>query len=235
MPEKKLAAALQAVDWNTNVSSFLVVAADVEAVANVNLRLATWARQLEGADAGNPALSFVRELQVASQQVSVLLALALYKPAAASMRTVFESALYYTYFRDHPSELATLLRDNSYYVGKREIIEYHKEHTPNYTSLQSSLNLSTRMDAWYSGISAIIHGQIPGTWVHFTAVKNISRHSATLASAVGTFLECEEVVRRLFLCTCAPNFWHAFSTSSKQVFLKGLSGPQKTALGLDAA
>ncbi|MCI3134006.1 hypothetical protein [Phenylobacterium aquaticum] len=235
MPEKKLAVALQAVDWNANISDFLAEKVDVQVVAEINLRLAMWARQIEGADSGNPALSFIRELQVASQQVTVLLGLALYKSAAASMRTVFESALYYTYFRTHPSELATLVRDSGYFLGRRDITDYHKLHTANFSNLQSALGLGARSDKWYSYISAIIHGQIPGSWVSSTAVKDIRKHPATLAVAIEAFAECEEVVRRLFLCTCAHPFWHAFSTTSKETFLKNLTGQQKTALGLDQA
>ena len=99
-------------------------------IAAANLRLAVWALQLENADAGNPALSFVREMQIGGQHVTALVALSLYKPAAARIRSVFECALYYTYFRTHPSELQTLIRDPEYFVDKQELIDYHKKHWP---------------------------------------------------------------------------------------------------------
>ncbi len=99
MPLAKLNAALTAVDWNKNVATFLAGSGAATSVAQRNLRIAIWARQLENADKGNPALCFVREMQMAGLYVPALLGLALYKPAASSMRTMVEAGLYYTYFR----------------------------------------------------------------------------------------------------------------------------------------
>ena len=108
---KHLAAALNAVDWAANIGAFIDNSADAQAVEDANLRTAVWAKQLEGADHGNPALSFVREMQTAAQGAATLIALGLYKASAASMRSMAEAGLYYTYFRTHPAELATLVRD----------------------------------------------------------------------------------------------------------------------------
>src|SRR5260221_11290517 len=107
----QLVAALKAVDWNINVDRFLNNANAVDTISKGNLRLAVGSKQLENSDKHNPALCFIRELQVAGHNVAALAALALYKPAAASMRTILEAALYYSYFRTHISELATLAID----------------------------------------------------------------------------------------------------------------------------
>jgi hypothetical protein len=105
MTAHKFAAAIGSVDWNQNVAEFLKDAHPATDLENANLRVAQWARQFEIVDNGNPALCFIREMQVASQNVAVLTALSLYKPAAGSMRAMLETALYYSYFRTHHSEL----------------------------------------------------------------------------------------------------------------------------------
>jgi hypothetical protein len=50
---------------------------------------------------------------------------------------------------------------------------------------------------------------------------------------VRKFVEAEEIVHRLFLCTITPTCWDDFSTSAKKLLLKGLPGDVKTLLKLD--
>jgi hypothetical protein len=231
----KLAAALQSVTWSPNIHAFLGEVNSVNQVAGANVRLATWALQFETIDKGNPALSFIRETQVASHHVAALLGLALYKPAAGAMRTAVETALYYSYFRTHPSELTTLARDPNFYVSKNDILDYHKAHTPGFKDLQAQLGVASGLSVWYSKVSNVLHGQVPGTWVTHKSMAEIKFDQRTLHAAVSTFLEGEELIHRFFLCTVARQLWGSVSTSAKQVLLKGLSGTLKTTLHLDSA
>lgn len=231
----KLTDALDAVDWNANVDAFLLDRASIEAIAAASTRLAMWAKQFESVDAGNPALCFVREMQVASHHVAALLSLGLYKPAAGAMRTLLEAALYYSYFRTHQAELATLATNHSFFVSKAELLDYHKAHTPKFTELQSALGLISGLDKWYSFVSAVIHGQNPGAWVEHTALKDIKYVKTTLEIAVKTYCEGEQLTHKLFLCTVGRQLWDDFSSPAKKLLLAGLPGDKKTALGLDRA
>jgi hypothetical protein len=235
MPYTKLAAALTAVNWNDNVKTFLADEPVTAEIAKKNLRVAIWAKQLEAIDKGNPALCFVREMQIAGQHVAALIALALYKPAAASMRAMLESGLYYTYFRTHPSELATLVRSSDYYISKRFVLTYHKEHSPNFGEMQNSLALISRLEQWYSEVSAVVHGQIPGAWVEHKSLAEVSLIKPTRDIVVKAFIEGEEILHRLFLCTVGKTLWSMFSHTSKQELLRGLPGDIRTTLGLDKA
>lgn len=230
-----LADALGAVDWNANISAFLKEGAINEAIEKANMRVAVWSRQFETADKGNPALSFVREMQTAGHHAAALLALGLYKPAAAAMRTMVETALYYSYFRSHLTELATLIRDPKFYIEKSDVIEFHKRHSEDFSSLQQKLGCISRLEPWYGNISGIIHGQIPGAWVEAKALSDIKLISSTLAAAVSKFVEGEEIIYRFFLCTTGRELWHNFSTPAKKALLAGLPGDLRTALGLDIA
>lgn len=235
MPGKKLADALQSVDWNANVKDFLKDQAAVATVASAGLRVAIWALQFEKVDKGNPALSFVREMQVACQHVAALLALGLYKSAASSMRSAFETALYYTYFRSHPSELSTLTRNPAYFASKQDLLAYHKDHTKDFSQNQTQLGLLSKIDRWYSSVSAIIHGQVPGKWIEHSALAEIKFSKTTLSLAVKAFTEGEEVIHHLFLCTVGRELWDGFSPEAKGSLISGLKGDAKTVLGLDKA
>jgi hypothetical protein len=235
MTVAKLSAALSAVDWNNNVQEFLTDAKSAEIIADVSMKLAVWARQLETVDHENPAISFIREMQVSSQQVAALTALALYKTAAGSMRAMFENALYYTYFRTHLSELETLVREPTFFVDKRQLIEYHKTHTIRFTELQNKLGLVSRLNAWYSKVSAVVHGQIPGKWTEHKALSDVKHIKATRSLVVEAFWEGGDLVHCLFLCTVGQTFWDSFSTPSKKMLLAALSGDLKKALMLDIA
>lgn len=235
MAADKLAAALDAVDWKQNVTEFFQDAEIAEALAKANLRLAVWAKQFETIDKDNPALCFVREMQVAGQHVAVLTALSLYKPAAASMRTMLETALYYSYFRTHHSELETIVRVSNFYVEKKDLLDYHKKHTVDFIDLQAKLGILSRLESWYGKVSAVIHGQIPGAWVEHKSVAEIKHIKSTQDVVITTFVEGEEIVHRLFLCTVGRVLWNGFSSTAKKNLLSGLHGDLKTALGLDSA
>lgn len=146
MKAHPLANALASVDWNQNSATFLGEGARLERVHASNLRLAIWSKQFEVADAGNPALCFIRAMQLDGYDCTLLVSLALYKPAAGSMRAMVESALYYSYFRSHPMELATLVRNADFYVQKADVIEHHGKHTPGFKEAQKTLGFVSRLN-----------------------------------------------------------------------------------------
>lgn len=232
MAVDKLEAALLAVDWKKNVQALLSDTTASAQVASANLKLAVWALQFESADLGNPALSFVREMQIAGQHAAVLVALSLYKPAASCIRAVFETALYYSYFRTHHSELETLARGQGYYIDKRDVLEFHKKHTLEFVELQQKLGLVSELEVWYGQISSIVHGQVPGAWIEHKSVATIAPVKATQDIAVRAFLDAVHLVHRFFLCTTGRQLWDSFSPAAKKQLLSGLSGDHKKALKL---
>ncbi len=235
MANSQLKTALTAVDWNSHVVEFLNDESLTNKIHQCNLRLAVWSKQFENADKGNPALSFIREMQIAAQYTTVLISLALYKPAAAAIRTVFETALYYTYFRTHPTELATLIRDEDFYVPKKFIIEYHQTHSPKFDTFQNCFGLLGQINNWYPTVSAVIHGQIPGAWVAHRSISEIRYVPANARTVTQNFEDAEKLVYELFLCTVGVALWDSFSTAAKRSLLHGLPGATKAILGLDSA
>lgn len=227
-----LVKALATVDWAENVQAFGNAPDAPARVEKCNQRVALWSKQLETCDHGNPALPFVREVQVQGHYAAALMGLALYKPSAAAMRALVESALYYTYFRSHPAELATLTRDPKYFVQKSDILEYHTKHTAHFGRHGQKLGLHGRLDKWYRDISALVHGQLPGGWVAHTTLAGISHDEATLRKAIAMFEESEYLMHALFLCTVAQDLWNNFEFNVKKELLKGLPGDAKADLGL---
>jgi hypothetical protein len=148
---------------------------------------------------------------------------------------MLETGLYYTYFRTHPSELITLVRDPQYYIDKKEVLEYHKLHSVEFTALQSQLGLVSRLEKWYAEVSAVVHGQIPGTWAEHQALASTAPISATEKIVLAKFVEGVDVLHRLFLCTTGKHLWDHFSSTAKNELLHGLPGSTKTALKLDSA
>lgn len=232
---QKLKSALSAVDWSGNVSEFLKDKPFCDAMAKCNLRLAIWSKQFESADKGNPALTYIREMQVSGHLVVALTSLALYKPAAAAMRTMMETALYYTYFRTHPSELATLSRESKFIIYKDNLLDYHKIHTPEFTELQEQFGLVSKCKEWYKMISSIVHGQLPEKWVKHKPLADTKHVKGTLSTVLKSFSEGEEIVHQLFLCTAGRELWEDFTAAAKGKLLSGIHGDVKAVLGLDSA
>lgn len=230
-----LKTALEAVDWNRNVTNSLEISDDMDRLDKACSRIAVWSRQLESIDKGNPALAFIRGLQVCSQHVVACACLGIYRGASASIRGTVENGLYYSFFRDHPVELASLKREGSYYLSRSELIDYHKIHTPGFKDLQNKLGLIGRMDEWYKRISSVIHGQIPGEWVEHTSLQGIKLHRGTLGIVIDEFEQGERILHDFLLITIGRTHWDAFSAKSKKYLLTGTPGEIKTTLGLDKA
>lgn len=229
-----LSDSLNAIDWQQNIKSslsFETTEADIQQAA---LRIAVWSKQLEILDSGNPALSFIREMQISIQNSGALIALCLYKASAASSRALVETCLYYTYFRTHPSELSTLINDPKFYVSKKDIIDYHRVHTSHFKINSEALNFTSDLELWYSKISAVIHGQIPGAWNAHTNLNQISFSKKTHKLAIQTLLQGEKLAHYCLLTTVAKEMWAGFAPDAKAHLLKGLTGQAKATIGLDA-
>jgi len=236
MAIKHLRSGLLSIDWARSVNFYL--SREQETLAPVDRafsRIAVWSRALERADSGNPALSFVRGVQSASLSVVVCSSAALYIASAGSIRSIVENGLYYSFFREHPAELRTLIGQDGYYLSKSEIIQYHKTHTKDFKVLQEKTGFLLKLDKWYSKVSAIVHGQIPGEWVNHTNLAEISHDQEMLDSLTGFFCEAEELLHILFLITCGRALWDQFLTQQKRILIAGTPGDWKSLLKIDGA
>jgi len=229
----KLISAITGVDWNANVRGSI---GNTKTIAEMHAsceRIAVWSQELENLDQGNPAIAFVRGVQIAAQHVVACVCLGLYSAAAASIRSVLESGLYYSYFRDHPKELKTLVDKDSYYLSRSQIIDYHKLHTANFIDNQNALGLIGRLDSWYSNISAVVHGQIPGTWVTFRSLTNVLPDPSTFVEVVRQFVLGEQILHEFLLITVGVENWDVFNATAKRTLSKGLAGDVRTRFQLD--
>lgn len=227
-----LKSALQKIQWGQHVDEFVSDPSDLETIGNAAHRIGTWCNALSLVESGNPAVSFLAQTQVESHYIAALIPLSLYKPAAASMRTAFESVLYYSYFRSHTAELRSLVRDAEYYVSKNDIIDFHKTHTPEFRARQEAFGLISRINFWYSRTSAIIHGQLPGKWVTHSKLADLRPDAVTKNEALLEFSTAAEIISHFLLCSIDADCWSAIDKQSKQYFLKGISGSIKEKLNL---
>mgnify|MGYP003577775151 CR=1 FL=1 len=232
MTAQHLKEAILGVDWAGLATSFCDDADLAVRVQECNKRLAVWAGQIEQIDAGNGALPFIREMQRAGHYVAALIALSMFRPAAASMRSSFECSLYYSFFRHHPVELNTLARSKEYYLKKDDVLTYFKAHIVGFAEKQAALSLLDRIKSWYSGTSAIVHGQVPGVWGGGTALPEGGYDSGFAEVAIVHFEKCVSVVQDVFLCSMAEDVRAYFDPEAKKYILHGYSGAAKSALGL---
>lgn len=235
MTGSPLELALKKVAWRANIDALLEDQPNAARIQENTALMTTWAHEISSFDAGNIAIGFVREMQVAAQHTATLCSIAMYKASAATMRTMVECALYYTYFRVHPVELSTLIRDEGYFLSKSEIIEFHKVHTIDYSKRQKTVGLNSKLDKWYSEISSVVHGQIPGLWHKHAAISDIKYDSEMCSVAVDSYTRAVEIANLLFLVTLGYPYWEYVSSPAKKIILRGMSGDKKTALGLDEA
>jgi hypothetical protein len=231
--ENQLRDAIGAIDFDALATEFLANGAALAGVAAGCERLALWTNTLRSAEPDNIAGPFLLEMQRSSHDVAALLSTALYVPAAAAIRTACETALYYTYFRSHSAELATLVARADYYVTKGEVLQFHKDHSQRYRQAARDVGFPGRLDTWYSQMSAIVHGQLPGTWGRRLSLRETKHEPAVMAAAQIAFAEGVEVIHYLLLLTAGSELWDRFHHSAKRALLKGMPAAQRTLLGLD--
>jgi len=148
------------------------------------------------------------------------------------LASLLQSDLTGAEMRDLADELA---RGEGYYLDKKDILQFHKEHTLNFVELQKKLGVVARMETWYGRISSVVHGQIPGAWIEHKSLAETKPIKATQDLAIGYFTEGEDIVHRFFLCTVGRQLWDSFSSQAKKQLLAGMHGDDKKALQLDAA
>ena len=231
--EDQLRQALGVIDGKALMAEFLADAAAVATVATGCERLALWANVLRFAESDNPAAPFLFEMQRSAHDVAALLASALYVPAAAAMRATCETALYYSYFRTHIAELSTLAARPEYFVSKAEVLDFHKEHSPHYRKAGRDFGLPTLLDSWYSRVSAVVHGQLPGTWGQRIALQDTKHDLKVLKVALAMFTEGVEIIHLLLLLTVGAELWARFHHEAKKVLLKGMPSARRSLLELD--
>lgn len=229
----QLCGALLAVDWQGNVDEFCKKGAVVQDLHSAITKIAMLARQIQVVESGNPALPFVHEMQLSGHDVVRCVSLSLYKPAISAMRSMLECAVYYCYFRTHPAELKTLVRDEKYYLSKSEIIDYFQVHVDGWKKKQSAIALVSRLDSWYSKVSAIIHGQIPGHWSKSLAISESSHSDEFLRETVKFAVDCANISRDVIICAFMDDLWRFVETDAKRELLRGTSAEYREKLKLD--
>jgi hypothetical protein len=232
--EADLSNALNAVDWQDNVAFFVRARPLVRRIAACNYRIAVWAKQYVSIDTQNPAISFVHEMQQSGFHVAALAALALYRPAAAAIRTSVEAGLYYTYFRTHPAELATLARASGYFISKKELLDYYKTHSRGFPRHSKLLQQPSRFVTWYAQISSVIHGQLPGKWGQLTALSAAKPDAEILEELVLSFESGVNNLNDLFVLTAGRDLWPKFSPQSKLFLLNKIPLVKRRALQMDS-
>jgi len=231
----QLKQAILAVNWNERVAEFCSHDVTVAKVHAAIAKVAVIGHQIEAIEAANDALPFIREMQRAGHDVARCVALSLYKPAAAAMRSMLECAMYYTYFRAHPIELRTLIRDDKFYVSKGDVIEFYTRHIPGWSKRQAAIGLVSRLDKWYKRVSAIVHGQIPGDWSDADSVSGTKHSDALLSQVAESIEECGDIVRDLLICAFVHEAWACFDADAKRILLSGTPAGYRTSLKLDKA
>jgi len=219
----KFVETLKNIDWNSRKDEFFDMDDEQLLLIEEHLQiLAHWSKSLETIYQDNHALPFVREAQVSAQDFISVYTLSLYKNSAASMRTVFESILYFSYFKDHSVELKSVTRDK-FHLSRSQIIKYHEKHTENFSSIYKKTSLDSILDNMYSDVSNIVHSSQPGIW-HQHAVLGEKRYNSAIAKETAQlFVQTIRVINLLLLCTLTYDEWLTIPTASRKLFLSTVS------------
>jgi hypothetical protein len=224
-----LATILNGIAWEDSVGQFTANLSAMNSLERGCRLVSTWTQELAFQFNGNAALPFLQEMKASMFLVPACFAVGLYKPAASSMRAAVENALYFSYFCDHEVELRTLVRDKGFYLSKKKVIDYHLLHTPGFRAKQDAIGLASELESWYSEISAIIHGQIPGVWSS-NALSEIFHAEKSLQAAVREFTRAVQIINYSFLITISEETWEGMSSIGRQSLLHGMSATRKAVL-----
>ncbi|ELP6741180.1 hypothetical protein WD376_004259 [Vibrio vulnificus] len=213
---------VRSVNWNENCTS-AVDDTEIYTIGEKSLvKLSNWCRQIENVYNNNPSLPFIREAQVSAQDFFCLVSLGLYKSSASSLRTILESFLYFSYFKDHPVELNSLINVAKYYISKADILAYHNLHTPDFTDRSRRVGLTSRLEKSYAKISAIVHGQMPGVWHSSPSLANKRYDKDLVKEAINEFVEVVGIVNLMMLMLISDEDWNNIDQKVKAILINGV-------------
>ncbi|SBS63412.1 hypothetical protein [Vibrio atlanticus] len=217
---------LQEIDWNSKRDRCLSDGSNqIDSLEHNFQILAHWSKSLETIYHGNDALPFLREAQVSAQDFACVYSLGLYKNSAASMRTIFESILYFSYFKDHNVELKSVTR-SKFHLSRSKILQYHDDHTPNFASISVKTKLKDFLDNMYSDVSNIVHSSQPGVWHQIATLGEKEYTSSIAKEVISLFNETIRVINLLLLCTLTYDEWLTVPHKCRKFFLQGLTEHQ---------
>lgn len=223
---------LNTIDWNQLRDKFTSTPELFSPAESKFQLLAHWARALETIYIDNKALPFLREAQISSQDFFCSCSLGLYKCSASSIRTVFESILYFSYFKDHPKELDSVVRRNLY-MSRAALIEYHRSHTNSFHALYENTKLKSDLELIYKEASSIVHGQKPGTWHSTYILSQRSFDPHICEESIKLFCRTIDVINLLLLCTLDYSEWTTINPSSRKLMLSALTETQLSMIDKD--
>lgn len=123
--------------------------------------------------------------------------------------------------------------NGDYYISKVEILDFHKLHSPFYRHASGDFGFPGALNSWYSSVSGIIHGQLPGKWGGRLALEDTKHDETVLRAALETFTKGVQVTHTLLLLTAGAELWGRFHHEAKKALLKGMPASQRAVLDLD--
>ena len=227
MPQPWISSAIKSVNWN-GIAESTVAQDEVVAQLEKNLEvLQYWIQELINNNEGNRALPFLYEAHSSMNDFCSSISLGLYKLSASSIRTILEAFLNFSYYKDHPVELTTLINNNSFYLGKSEIIDYHSLHSPGFSQRSSELNTLDFLNTLYKEVSQIIHGQIPGKWNNCSTLNDTKFDDDMLKITTETFARLVKIINLFHISYLSDNEWGNMNIRSRSLFLKGIPRSKK--------
>ncbi|EOV0854466.1 hypothetical protein ACOKV8_004582 [Vibrio parahaemolyticus] len=216
---------IENIDWNNLRDAFTSQESLFGKAEEKFQLLAHWSKAIETIYSDNIALPFIREAQISSQDFFCSCSLALYKCSASSIRTIFESVLYFSYFKDHVKELDSVVKRNLY-MSRASLIDYHINHTDSFESLYTETNLKSELESIYKEVSSIVHGQKPGTWHSTHKLENRQFEERIAVEAVNLYCRTIDVINLLLLCTISYSEWITISPISRKFIIATLKEDQ---------
>lgn len=223
-----LSTQITSIDWNNNCTQSTQELDLFNKIESASIKLAIWCKIIENVYNKNLALPFIREAQVSMQDFCCLISLGLYKSSASSLRTILESFLYFSYYKDHYVELNSLL--NGVFISKSEILEYHQIHTIHFKNKSQHIGLSNNISILYSELSAIIHGQKPGSWHSSVEISNKCFNSSLACEAAGHYIKLIELINYFMLIIIPDDEWLSLDLHFKQKLLHFIDSKKKDIL-----
>ena len=101
---------------------------------------------------------FIEEIASDALQILPQVLMGYGKTAKLLIRGIVENTLRHLYFADHPIEFDRMNREQKWYVGMEELLDYAKIH-PAFLRAESKFDAINRLASLYSDLSAGVHGR----------------------------------------------------------------------------
>lgn len=142
---------------DTKRADTVVNASAFERMIDAYQRYLIWKGLLVSTHTNDKSLYFLHAAHSKCLEIFALLSTGLEHSAYATLRSIMDSVISFTYYTDHQIEFASLARGENTWISRYDIMNYHLRYRNEFQKFNNVFRVHEKLNTHYSALSSYIH------------------------------------------------------------------------------